>query len=113
MAMARLRATTCVGATTSRWSYRATICDQSVSSTVRASACTAQAVDGEHARSRRDPAARIGRDSVARPFAQCDGERILDRILGYVDVTKDADQGGHGSTGPLAEDPVNRGPVEL
>src|SRR5438445_11506776 len=34
IAMARLRATTGVGATASNWSYRATICDQSVSSSV-------------------------------------------------------------------------------
>src|SRR5712691_2412855 len=39
--MARLRATTGVGATASNWSYRATICDQSVCSSVAASACTA------------------------------------------------------------------------
>jgi hypothetical protein len=38
MAMARLRATTGVGATASSWSYRATIWDQSVSSMVPASA---------------------------------------------------------------------------
>ena len=41
MATARLSATTGVGATASNWLYRATICDQSVSSTVAASACTA------------------------------------------------------------------------
>src|SRR5262249_48496014 len=40
-ATARFSATTGVGATAINWSYRATICDQSVSSAVAASACTA------------------------------------------------------------------------
>jgi hypothetical protein len=50
MAMARLRATTGVGAITINWSYRATICDQSVCSSVAASAWTALIAAGFDAR---------------------------------------------------------------
>jgi hypothetical protein len=46
-------------------------------------------------------------------IAQGDGERLLHGILGDVDVAEDADQGGHGSAGRLAEDPVDLGAVEL
>ena len=72
----------------------------------------AQAVDGTVAGGRRDPAARVGRQAVARPLAQGDGERLLHRILGDVDVAEDADQGGHRSAGLLAEDPADLGLVE-
>jgi len=72
----------------------------------------AQAVDGAVAGSRRDPAARVGRQADARPLAQGDGERLLHRILGEVDVTEDADQGGDGSARLLAEDPRDLGLVE-
>jgi len=37
----------------------------------------------------------------------------LHRILGYVDVTKDADQGGHGSAGLLAKDPTDLGLLDV
>jgi hypothetical protein len=40
-----------------------------------------------------DPGSRVGRHPVARPALQGDGERLLDRILGEVEVAKDADQG--------------------
>ena len=38
---------------------------------------------------------------------RCDGddERLLDRLLGDVDVAEEADQGGHGPAGLLPEDP--------
>jgi hypothetical protein len=62
---------------------------------------------------RRDPTARIGREALDRPLVQGDGERFLHRILRDVDVTEDADQGGHGSPGLLAEDPADLGLVEL
>jgi hypothetical protein len=44
---------------------------------------------------------------------QGDRERLLHRILGDVDVTEDADQGGHRSAGLLAEDPADLGLVEV
>src|SRR6266498_3026597 len=51
--------------------------------------------------------------SSSRPHAQGDGERLLHRILGDVDVTEDADQGSHRSAGLLAEDPADLDSVEL
>ena len=41
-----------------------------------------------------DPAARVGRDAVAGQRSRGDGEGLLDRLLGEVDVAEDADQGG-------------------
>jgi hypothetical protein len=73
----------------------------------------AQAVDGGVAGGRRDPASRVGRQAVGRPLAQGDGERLLHRILGDVDVTEHTDQGGQRSTGLLAEDPADLGLVAL
>ena len=72
----------------------------------------AQAVDGTSARCRHDPAAWVGRETIDRPLAQGDGERILHGILGDVDVTEDPDQGRHASAGLLAEDPADRGRVD-
>ena len=37
------------------------------------------------------------RDAVDRPALQGGRERLLDRFLGDVDVTEDADQDGHGA----------------
>jgi len=48
-----------------------------------------------------------------RPSHGTCAERLLHGILGDVDVAEDADQGGHGSAGRLAEDPVDLGAVEL
>jgi hypothetical protein len=77
-----------------------------------AASLAAQAVDGSIAGSGRDPAARVGRQAVARPGAQGDGERLLDCVLGEVDVAEGADQDGDRSTGLLAEDPADRRFVE-
>ena len=73
----------------------------------------AQPVDGKCAGGTRDPAGGVGRQAVARPLAQRDGERILDSIFGKVDVTEDTDKRGHGSAGRLAEDPVNLSLIDL
>ena len=72
----------------------------------------AETVDRSMAGSGRDPAARVGRQTVARPCAQGDGERLLDRVLGEVDVAEGADQDGDRSAGLLAEDPADRRFVE-
>jgi hypothetical protein len=72
----------------------------------------AEAVDRSIAGGGGDPAARVRRQAVARPCAQGDGERLLDCVLGEVDVAEGADQGGDRSAGLLAEDPANRGLVE-
>ena len=55
----------------------------------------------------------LGGTPSARPLAQGDGERLLDRILGDVDVAEGADQGGDRSAGLLAEDPADLGLVDL
>src|SRR5438874_1045082 len=70
-------------------------------------ALAAHAIDRTVARGRRDPAARVGRQAVARPFPQSGGEGLLHRVLGDVDVAEDADQGSHRSTGLLTEDPAD------
>ena len=72
----------------------------------------AKAVDRSIAGSGRDPAARVGRQAVARPSAQGDCECLLDCVLGEVDVAEGADQGGDRSAGLLAEDPADRRFVE-
>src|SRR5207249_6872741 len=72
----------------------------------------AQAVDGTIAGGGRDPATRVGWEAVACPRAQGDGERLLDCVLGEVDVAEGADQGGYRSAGLLAEDLADRGLVE-
>jgi hypothetical protein len=54
----------------------------------------AQAVDGSIAGGGGDPAAWVGRQAIACPRAQGDGERLLDCVLGEVDVAEGADQGG-------------------
>jgi hypothetical protein len=72
----------------------------------------AEPVDRSIAGRGRDPAARVGRQAVARPSAQGDGERLLDYVLGKVDVAEGADQGGDRSAGLLAEDQADRRFVE-
>jgi hypothetical protein len=72
----------------------------------------AEVVDGSIAGGGRDPAARVGWQAVAGPCAQGDGERLLDCVLGEVDVAEGADQGGDRSAGLLAEDPADRRFVE-
>src|SRR5207247_7556490 len=72
----------------------------------------AQAVDGSIAGSGRDPAAWVGRQAVAFPRANGDGERLLYCVLGEFDVAEGMDQGGDRTPGLLAEDPADRGLVE-
>ena len=49
---------------------------------LRVAALAAQAVDRAVARGAHDPAARVGRDAVARPALERDRERLLHRLLG-------------------------------
>jgi hypothetical protein len=60
---------------------------------LRVAPLAAQAVDRAVARGAHDPAAGIGRDSVARPALDRSGERLLHRLLGEVEVAEDPDQG--------------------
>jgi hypothetical protein len=53
-----------------------------------------QAVDRPVARGRRDPRGGIGRDAVARPALERDEERVLDRLLGAVEVAERAREDG-------------------
>src|SRR5262249_50705303 len=55
-------------------------------------AVTAQAVNRAVLRSRDDPGAGIRRDAVSRPALRGDRERLLDGVLGEVEVPERADQ---------------------
>src|SRR6266851_4628458 len=74
-----------------------------------ASDVPAQPVDRAPPRGGGDPAARVRWQAVPRPEAKRQRERILDRVLGDLDLPEDPDQGGHGPAGLLAEDPADRG----
>ena len=63
----------------------------------------AQAVDRPVAGGGDDPSRRARRQSVGRPPLHRRGERVLDRLLGDVDVAEDADQDGHRAAVLLAE----------
>ena len=67
----------------------------------------AQTIDGAIPCSGRDPAAWVWRQAVDRPALKGDRERVLDSILGDVDVAEAPDESGDGSTGLLAEDPAD------
>src|ERR671914_766814 len=71
-----------------------------------------QAIDRTVTCSGSDPPSRVGRQAFARPLAQCDRERFLNRILGNIDVTEDADQCGNRSSVLLAEDSGDLGLTE-
>ena len=53
-------------------------------------------------RSRGRPAAGVRRPAVLRPLAHRDGERLLDRVLGEIDLPEDTDQGRQRPAGLLA-----------
>jgi hypothetical protein len=89
------------------WSKHGHLDDQFLSASL-----ASEAVDRSIAGGGRDPAAGVGRQAVARPRAQRDRERLLDCVLGEVDVAEGADQSGDRSTGLLAEDPADRRVVE-
>jgi hypothetical protein len=61
---------------------------------LRVAALAAQAVDRAVARGAHDPAAGVGRDSVARPAFHRRGECLLNGLLGQVEVAENPDQGG-------------------
>ena len=64
-----------------------------------------QPVDGPVAGGRGDPAPGFGGRPVAGQRAVGHDERLLDRLLGEVDVTEEADQGGDDPAGLGPEDP--------
>jgi len=69
----------------------------------------AQPVDRAPPRRCGDPAARVRWQAIPRPDAKRQCERILNRVLGDLDLPEDPDQGGHRPAGLLAEDLADRG----
>ena len=57
----------------------------------------AEAVDGTVPSGGHDPSTGVRRRPLGRPPGHRDGERLLDRVLGEIDVAEDADQGGDAS----------------
>src|SRR5688572_22141948 len=74
---------------------------------VLAQGLATQAVDRPVAGSGDDPPRRAGRHAVGGPARARDHERVLDRLLGDVDVAEAADQDRHGSAVLLTEDPLD------
>ena len=67
-------------------------------------ALAAQAIDRLAPRRGGDPGAGVGRHAVARPGGQRDGEGVLERVLGQLEVAAEmADQRGEDASGLLAE----------
>ena len=62
-----------------------------------------------------DAPPKIDEAEVGRIFREESGRSVaaLIRVFGDVDVTEDADQGGHRSAGLFAEDPADLGCIEL
>src|SRR5580765_1028636 len=79
---------------------------------VMAGCLTTQAVNGAVPRGGGDPAARVGRQSGCRPPLARDHERLLDHLLGDVDIAEETDQGGDDPAGFLTEDPFEVGCVD-
>ena len=63
----------------------------------------ANPVDGPVSRHRHEPSGRICRHPVSRPALECGRDRILEGVLGEVEVAEDADQGGEHPAVVLAE----------
>ncbi len=68
---------------------------------------TSQSVDGPVARGRRDPRARVVGHAAVRPGLQGDDERVLDGLLGEVEVAEDADERRDGAALLGAEQSVD------
>jgi hypothetical protein len=74
---------------------------------VLAGCFTAEAIDRSVAGGGDDPAGGAWRDTPVRPSFDRLGERVLDRLLGDVDVTESADQDSNRSSIFLAEDSLD------
>jgi hypothetical protein len=70
-------------------------------------ALAAQPIDRPIAGDARDPGAGVVGDAVARPALERDGERVLDGLLGGVEVAEDADQGRDRPPGLLPEGAID------
>ena len=69
-------------------------------------AIAANAIDCPVARSRHEPRARVGGDSVPGPALGRDRERLLRGFLGEIEIAEEADQGSEDIAPLVAEDPV-------
>ena len=58
-----------------------------------------------------DPAAGVGRHPGGRPASRGDGKGLLDRLLGKVDITEEADQNGHRTSRALPVGPLDGGSI--
>jgi len=67
----------------------------------------AESVDRPAPRGEDDPALRARREPGPRPALHGDGARVLDRLLGDVDVAEDADEDGHRAAVLGAEDTLD------
>jgi hypothetical protein len=71
-------------------------------------ALAADVVDRSVARRRQQPGTRVGGRAVARPALGGDRERLLDRLLGEVEVAEEADQADEDTAPLVAEDLLER-----
>src|ERR1700686_5371719 len=71
-----------------------------------------EAIDRSVASGGDDPSRRAGRQSGRRPALHCCCERVLDGLLGNIDVAEDPDQDGDGATVLLAGYIFNLGSCE-
>jgi hypothetical protein len=74
----------------------------------REGSLAADPVDGAVARSRDDPRSGMPRNAVARPAFERRRERVLNRVLGELEVTEDADEDRDGMSPFLAEEGFDR-----
>jgi hypothetical protein len=70
-------------------------------------AVAADAVDRAVASRRDDPGPGVGRDAVARPTLERDRERVLDRVLGPVEIAEDTGQVRKRASPLLPEDALD------
>src|SRR4051812_21963542 len=71
----------------------------------------ADPVDRAVARGRHDPPGGIRRDAAGRPLVERDHVRVLQRVLGELEVAEDADQGREDAAVLLAEDGLDYAPA--
>src|SRR5262249_26215677 len=80
--------------------------------TLLARRVAAEAIDRAVTRRRDDPSSRPRRQAGRRPLLDGDHERVLDRLLGGVDVSEQTDQYRDGAAVFLAKDTLDLRPQE-
>ncbi len=71
-------------------------------------AAFAQAIDRFESPGRNEPGARIRRGAVDRPALDRGRERVLERLLGEIEIAEEADQSGENAAGLGAVDRLDR-----